>query len=288
MKKRPLNMSNIYSRQIIRKTTATGSIPTIATHSWVPAWETTDLYDAELFINTTDNKIWIRSDDEIIELINMSSTGSIIGSTVSYTKFDTDGTMEAVGNATTWEDLRIEPSVRGTGANNPSFEKWLYYGSSRGCYLYSFDDANAGSEKEVFFTMQMPHAWAGTNLSIHVHWIGAVDDTNATPAWALEYSWADIGAVFPSTDTVYTDGINHTGGGTDSNVTAFKHYISEFDDITPTTSQDGISSILVGRLYRFSSDISDTYNATGAKCGLLYIDAHYEVNTLGSREEYMK
>jgi hypothetical protein len=29
-------------------------------------------------------------------------------------------------------------------------------------------------------------------------------------------------------------------------------------------------------------------NATGAKCGLLYIDAHYVVNTLGSRQEYTK
>jgi hypothetical protein len=66
-----------------------------------------------------------------------------------------------VGTAQPREDLRIEPQARTTGVNVPTFEKWYddAAGTSRGVYLYSFDDAIASSEKEIFFTMQMPHAW---------------------------------------------------------------------------------------------------------------------------------
>ena len=42
-----------------------------------------------------------------------------------------------------WDDLRVEPVARTTGANAPKFEKWYddAAGTSRGVYLYSFDDA---------------------------------------------------------------------------------------------------------------------------------------------------
>jgi hypothetical protein len=199
---------------------------------------------------------------------------------------DTDGTLTLVGNAKAWDDLRVEPVARTTGANAPTFEKWLddAAGTSRGVYLYSFDDANAGSEKEIFFTMQMPHNWAATAVGIHVHWIGAVDDTTATPRWGMEYVWKEIGAVFGDTTTVYV--VGNTAG--DANITALKHYISEFTAVTPDSTQDGLSSILIGRLFRDSANAADTYNASGAKCGLLYIDAHYEIDGFGSNSEYTK
>ncbi len=48
---------------------------------------------------------------------------------------------------------------------------------------------------------------------------------------------------------------------------------------------DGLSSILIGRLFRNSSAAGDTYTD---KVGLLYIDAHYQINSLGSTDEYTK
>lgn len=44
---------------------------------------------------------------------------------------------------------------------------------------------------------------------------------------------------------------------------------------------------------RFGSEgnktsVLDTYNVEDNKCGLLYIDAHFEINDLGSRHEYVK
>ena len=71
-------------------------------------------------------------------------------------------------------------------------------------------------------------------------------------------------------------------------LTAHKHYLSPFAALTPSASQDGLSSILRGRLFRNSADAADTYDIGGNKCGLLYIDAHYEINSIGSNGEYAK
>lgn len=221
---------------------------------------------------------------ERVRIADAVKIGDIGGG--NYTEIENDGTLEFVGTAMVWDDLRIEPVARTTGSNAPAFEKWFddVAGTSRGVDLYSFDDAPAGSEKEIFFTMQMPHGWAGTDIHVHVHWVGAVDDTTAEPRWGLEYNWSDIGAVFGDTTIVYA-GAKYP---TDANVTTSKHYLSEFSAIAPGASAAGLSSVLIGRLFRDSANAGDTYNATGAKCGLLYIDAHYEINTIGSRAELTK
>jgi hypothetical protein len=193
--------------------------------------------------------------------------------------------------ATTYDDLRIEPTVRSTGARAPSFEQWFTDGAgSQGLYLYSFDDAAAGSEKEIFFQMQMPHNWKeGTAIQIHIHWIGNTDDTTSQPRFGLEYTWADIGQVFGNSTIVYdTQGNIDGSGSSDTNITAFKHYINHFAAITPSATQNNISSILIGRIFRNSSDAGDTYNVAGNKCGLLYIDAHYEIDSFGSDTAYTK
>ncbi len=207
-----------------------------------------------------------------------------IGGATNYSQFDDTGHLTFAGTAKPWNDMLIEPSARTTGANAPTFEKWYddVAGTSRGAYLYSFDDANAGSEKEVFFTMQMSHAWDGGDIQFHVHWVGAVDDTTATPRWGLEYTWKEPGGVFGDTTIVYATG-NHLS---DANITANKHYITQFTAISPGSTANDLSSVLIGRLFRDSANVADTYNATGAKVGLLYIDAHYQMARIGSNDEY--
>lgn len=55
--------------------------------------------------------------------------------------------------------------------------------------------------------------------------------------------------------------------------------------MTPLSTQDGLSSMLVGRLFRLPTDSADTYEADA---GLLEIDFHYSSDSLGSDEEYTK
>lgn len=213
------------------------------------------------------------------------------GNKTNAVKIAEDGELTLEGTATRFDDLRVEPVARTTGDNSPTFEKWFddAAGTSRGVYLYSFDDAAGGSEKEVFFTMQMPHNWKeGSDIYLHIHWVGAVNDTTSAPRWGLEYTWKDIGEVYGDTTIVYSDGSNYVPGGTEADITAHKHYISKFATITPGATQDGISGIIIGRIFRDSANAGDTYNAAGAKCGMLYIDAHYEIDSMGSASEYTK
>jgi hypothetical protein len=226
----------------------------------------------------------------LVERMRIDDDGNVTlgGFSTNYTKWDVTGHQTMVGTAQPWDDLRIEPTARTTGSNSPTFEKWYddAGGTSRGVYLYSFDDAVGGSEKEVFFNMQLPHSWNQDDIAIHVHWVGAVADTTSAPRWGLEYAWAEHGATYGDSTIVYSDGSNYTEAGTDANITQHKHYISKFTALSPTTSQDGVSSVLIGRLFRDSANAGDTYNAEGAKCGLLYIDAHYQLARLGSTDEY--
>jgi hypothetical protein len=192
--------------------------------------------------------------------------------------------MSQFRSALAWDDLRIEPVARNTGTGAPTFEPWFDNGAgSDGVNLYSFTkEAVAGNEKEIYFTMQLPHSWASTDLELHVHWIPTDTQATGLPRWGLEYTWADIGTAFGNTSIVYTTGIVPPGS---TGTTQYQHYVSSFDAITPTSSQDGISSVLIGRLFRNSSDAGDTYDD---KCGLLYIDAHIQLNSTGSAGEYTK
>lgn len=206
--------------------------------------------------------------------------GDIAGG--NYAEFESDGTLKLNGNATAWEDLRVEPTVKVSGSNDPTFTKWLDDGAgSRGIYLYNFDNVVLASQKEIFFSVQMPHAWKGTAISPHVHWIHSTNQNTAAVRWGLEYSWASIGSVFGNSTIIYT-ATNLQG---DTNLVQHKHYISEFADLTPGAGQGGISDILICRLFRNSADAADT--STGV-AGLLYIDFHYEIDTLGSRSEFSK
>ena len=230
--------------------------------------------------------------EENMLLVDASADAIYFGGATNGVKIAKGGEITLQGTATRFDDLRIEPVARTTGTNAPTFEKWYddLAGTSRGVYLYSFDDAAANAEKEIFFTMQMPHTWKeGSTIHLHVHWVGAVNDTTADPRWAVEYIWKDIGQVFGDSVIIYSDGTHVDGSGSpDASVTANKHYITHLADIVPDATQNNLSSILIGRLFRNSSDAGDTYNAGGAKCGLLYIDAHIEIDSFGSESEYIK
>ena len=130
----------------------------------------------------------------------------------------------------------------------------------------------------------MPHSWDGGPIDLHIHWMGNNADTTATPRWGLEYTFASPNFIFPVTQTIYAIG-NEMG---DPDVVPYKHYLTEWASLTPTTDQSGTSSIIIGRVFRNSSDAADTYNVAGNKCGLLYIDAHFQIDSLGSDTEFLK
>ncbi len=247
--------------------------------------------DAGLIVNESGSSTGdfrVESDTEANMLVvdaDANTDGSVyLGGTTNGLEIQKGGKLKALGTATWFDDLRIEPVARTTGTGAPTFEKWYddSAGTSRGVFLYSFtDEAVIGNEKEVFFTIQMPHGKVPASaIHLHLHWVGDSTQTTQTPRWGLEYTWKEIGADFGDTTIIYATG-NAAG---DTGVTANRHYLTEFADLTPDTTQDGLSSIVICRLFRSSSNAEDTY--TGNKCGLLYVDAHIEYNQLGSNDEF--
>ena len=208
-----------------------------------------------------------------------------IGGASNYTNIASDGTLTLVGNATAFDDLRVEPTVRATGPAIPAFEKWFDNGSgSIGVFLYSFTDEHT-TEKEIYFTAQMPHAAkAGSDLHIHVHWIPKASQNPGKVKWGLEFTWVEPTGVFGNTAIITKDTTEQPSNETA--LVASKHYITEFATQTPGATQDGLSAILICRLFRNSTDTTnDTYTD---KVGLLSIDIHYEADSFGSAQEYVK
>lgn len=64
-----------------------------------------------------------------------------------------------------------------------------------------------------------------------------------------------------------------------------KHYITSFSPIIPTTVQNGLSSMMLIRIFRDSTVLEDTF-VHGA--WLLEFDIHYKMNMVGSRQELEK
>jgi len=189
------------------------------------------------------------------------------------TQFDADLVYQATGNATVWDDLKVPISaIKAAGSKIPGWEIWI-----GNLYLYWFD---ASSEEEVWFAIQMPHGWAGTQINPHVHWVPKITSdgvpTNQIAEWGLEYSWVNIGGDFPATTTIY----GSTTIPNDAVIVANRHYMTTLTPITPSVTQNGLSSMLMCRLFRNATGTNDTYESDA---GLLEFDIHYEIDMLGSR-----
>jgi hypothetical protein len=180
-------------------------------------------------------------------------------------------------NSQVWDDLRIEPTARGTGAKTP-----VYIAYKTSMYLYAFDDAAAAAEKELNFKMQMPHSWKqGTAVHMHVHWLSlSTGNPNEVVRWGFEYCVANINAVFPATATIYATAPYSPPSTTP---TIDTHYLTEFAEISMTGKT--VSCIMLGRIFRNSSNAADTFTGTA---GLVSIDAHYQLDSLGSSSELTK
>ena len=102
-------------------------------------------------------------------------------------------------------------------------------------------------------------------------------ESGNTVAWKLDYTWANIGTVFPSSSNI---DLSDICTGLDD-----YHEMSAEVDITGTGK--GISSMLQCRIYR---DTGDTWSSVvpGQLPLLLEFDIHYQIDTIGSRQSAIK
>lgn len=174
-----------------------------------------------------------------------------------------------------WEDLRFpSEALKAAGVKDPAYSTCL-----GGIRAYYFSHT---TQEELHVTAQMPHAWDGSAIYPHFHWIASTGSATAadSPLWAIEYSWANIGSTFLAPATVYAS--THTPVGA---VTSNKHMVTPFSPITPTTNQNGLSAMLIMRIYRDCTVAADDFEH-----GVFMneFDLHYRMNAIGSRQEYTK
>jgi hypothetical protein len=272
-------MSFIFGAVIKMVLTTTGQLvindSTLLSSATLEVNGTTLLRDKLCFTQTDLNEYIDSLADGYLDI--RYTTALRIGDGTNYSSFEADGTLVFNGTATVWDDFRISAtSSKLGGTKDPGFTVFKTNGSgSQGVFVYWFD---ASTEEELYFVVQMPHSWAGTAITPHVHWVPKTTSdeapTNQAVEWGLEYTWADEGTAFGNTSIIYAK-------STVVPLVADTHYRTDFAAITPSASQDGLSSMLVCRIFRNATDATDDTYEDDA--GLLEIDFHYELNTVGSR-----
>lgn len=202
--------------------------------------------------------------------------GNVAGG--NYTAFEFDGTMIAVGNATCYRDEL--QSVTGAQIDSPAgdFERIVAEASVRAKTSASYPtDYITGN-------WQLNHDWAlGTSIYPHLHWW---QTTANTPNWIFAYRWQKQGSVRTSawSNVAWTaNGFTWTAGTLNQ--------ITAFGAIAAPVGYGQVSDIIQFRLYRDYTNVSGLFGAgdpVAANQDIINIDAHIQIDTLGSRQEYIK
>lgn len=174
-----------------------------------------------------------------------------------------------------WDDLRV---TLDKGSNSAQLD---YLIGSDGPQIWYFRN-NEGIES-MSFTVQMPHTWKeGTTIYPHLHWLPKTSGSGNVE-WNFEYSWVNYDAVTPQVfPAITTSTVIATGA-----FTARSHVITSLT--TGNVGIDGtgkkISSMLICRIWRNSSNASDTYTGDA---GVLFLDFHIQVDGSGSNTQFVK
>jgi len=190
----------------------------------------------------------------------------------------TEKTIELV--QTVWDDLRIVPGAFSfSGISDPVLIDWQPGGSGATLKVYAFK-----KNDQVFASCQMPHTYKeGTDLEFHIHWTPHArgnEEASTLVGWKIDYTAANVNGTFGATTTL---DLSATTTGTDD-----KH------EIIGAASVDGtglkVSHMIMVRIYREDTGADDTWSGTtnAQSPVLLEMDIHHEVDTMGSRQEYIK
>lgn len=235
-------------------------------------------------VNHHERMLWSGTEAERITVGTGFPTGATFFCTdtgITYTWTGSAWVASGSGGLGLWDD-QMSFAVRLAGARDPSFSKVGDNGlGSRGVYAYIFDD-QAVNEREVFFDVQVPHAWLeGSAVHPHIHWTPSVNGgAGEKVQWGLEYYVVDIGDVLGNTTIIYAK--QHDPA--DASLVAKKHYLTEWAPIAMAGLT--LSNCWRVRMFRNSSDaVNDTYTGDAR---MFSFDLHIQKDALGSRQETVK
>jgi hypothetical protein len=167
-----------------------------------------------------------------------------------------------------YDDLAVSISdARVPAANAPT---WTAY---KGSQVLAF---SAAADEIIYFTAQLPHGYKqGEDIFFHLHLV--CPDANAgNIRWNFTHSWVNVNGNFPGATTV---SVNVAASGTTD-----KHFIGTIGTLSGTGKN--LSSLLLCSLQREGTDgVNDTY---GSNVYLLSMDFHVPIDTIGSRQAFVK
>ena len=206
-------------------------------------------------------------DDKSVDIYHDDTDGHIdvLASGDLIVNCGTDKTIELTDSV--WDDQQVDLANIRLGASAPT---WTAY---KGAQVLAFDKAQ---DNKIDFNLQLSHKYKlGSNIEFHIHNTPA-DDTAGDVRWVLTVSLSDINGDFPAESTftaVQTINANE----------ADKHLFFEIDDNIGSAS--GLSAVALISLTRTGTHVDDDYDND---MYLVALDAHIELDTIGSRTEATK
>jgi len=176
-----------------------------------------------------------------------------------------------------WDDLVVPTTGIRFGGAAAAIEA-----AYKGGLVASFSSA---ADNYLYFTFQLPHTYKeGTDVEFHIHWTipvsgGAAGAENVK--WDFTSS-ASSAALAPSYET-FPGATAHAGVTVDvQNIAADSHIATEIATITGSGFE--ASEVIICSLKRDVSVGGDYGNAVY----LVSLDLHYQIDTMGSRQEWVK
>jgi len=190
----------------------------------------------------------------------------------NYLVVEADGTLKFVGAATIWDDMRFPAS----GFNPAGSTAPPTVDTSTGMLLFS-----GTADNIIGGIAQMPHSWkVGSTIRPHMHLRFPTASANNT-RWSFGYDLANVDGNFVNAYGTYTAGGTITVANPNN---ALKHAKASFSTIDMTGYT--MSCCIMWRITRLAA--SDAADNDLANCALLEFDIHFEIDTVGSRQEFIK
>ena len=190
----------------------------------------------------------------------------------SYLHIDSTGHLRQMGGSRLWDDSQVPAGSFRTGGQALTFAAL-----TTNIYAYRFDVGDV-----IHMAVQMPHGMkAGTAIAPHIHLVNknAIGAAAYNVGMRFYYIWSKIGSVFAGEQTEAEVLCSF------QNATALTHKVKAFTEISPSSDQDGISSIFCCSVERIAASV-ESYGT--ADIYILGFDIHYEKDTLGSRTQFAK
>lgn len=211
---------------------------------------------------------------QVCEYINKERHGE--ETTSDYALFEDDGTLVFNGAATVWRDELGQ--LIGQRLESPASD--IVQNNAEGSLTYK---TSATTADYVIINIQINHDWKfGSDIKPHLHWFQA---SATMPHWLIQYRWQKNGS---AKTTAWTNQKWAANAFTYSAGTL--NQITGFGSIAAPAGYS-ISDILQIRLIRDTANASTLFtgaDALAASVEAVSFDVHREIDTVGSRQEYVK